>query len=218
MTDFARARRMMVDNQLRTSAITDRRILSVMGSVPREAFVPEARRALAYIDNDLPLGISGRALPAPAPFARLVQLAGIGPEDHVLDLGCATGYSAAVIGGLAKSVVAAEPDPGLVRMARTNLAGLGIANAEIIEAGLDGKGVIGGPFDVIVVEYGVDAVPQRLWTHLRDHGRLVALVGTGMTATAHIFVRAGDEIAGRADFNARLPALARDPEAEAFVF
>src|SRR3954463_10289763 len=109
MTDFAHARRTMVDNQLRTSGITDHRLLGAMGEVPRERFVPAARQTLEYIDEAKPLSAT-RKLGPPAPFARLVQLAAIQHSDRVLDVGCGTGYSAAVLGHLASEVVAVEDD------------------------------------------------------------------------------------------------------------
>ena len=90
MTDYARARKGMVDNQLRTAGITDRRLLVAMGDVPREQFVPEVRRGLAYIDEAIAVG-GARKLGPPAPFAKLVQLAEVDGTDHVLDLGCGTG-------------------------------------------------------------------------------------------------------------------------------
>jgi protein-L-isoaspartate(D-aspartate) O-methyltransferase len=218
MVDFARARRTMVDNQLRTNGVTDLRLLAVMAEVPRERFVPESRRDLAYIDEDLPLGVAGRKLPAPAPFARLVQLAEIRPEDAVLDLGCATGYSAAVLSRMGKSVLAVEPEPALAAEAAANLKAIGAANVEVRNAQLDGTGIPMGPFDVILIETAVAAVPPAIWRHLKDRGRLVALIGAGMTAVAHIFVKTGDDIAGRPDFNARLPRLEPAQEASEFIF
>ncbi len=217
MSEFYRARKQMVDTQLRTNSISDRRLLATMGEIPRERFVPESRRALAYIDEQIPLAVAGRALPAPAPFARLVQLANVQAGDDVLDVGCATGYSAAVLGRLAKSVVAVEPEPVLAADARENLAALGASNVEVVEAPLDGSGVAAGPFDVIIIEAAVDAVPQGLFGLLREQGRLVALIGSGMTATAHLFVKTAGEIAGRPDFNARLPSLVT-PQTTEFVF
>ena len=117
MTDFADARKKMVENQLQTSGITDRRLLAVMAQVPREIFVPEARRGLAYIDEAQPVSASDgtpRYIAPPAPFAKLVPLARVSDGDRVLDLGCASGYSAAVLAELADQVVAVESDAGLV--------------------------------------------------------------------------------------------------------
>ncbi len=134
MIDFAHARKAMVDNQLRTSNVTDRRLLAVMGEVPRERFVPAVRQPLAYIDEPHPLhGAPGRYLGSPAPFAKLVQLAAIVHTDHVLDLGCGNGYSAAVLGKLAGTVVALGSGfhscGGCPRCAEE----LGIANVTVVE-------------------------------------------------------------------------------------
>lgn len=219
MIDFERARKAMVDNQLRTSAITDRRLLGAMGEIPREQFVPEARRSLAYIDeaHRLPGG-SARALPPPAPFAQLVQLAGVGPTDTVLDVGTGNGYSAAVLARLAGTVVALESDAGLAAEARANLAAVGAGTVEVIEGPLDAGASRKGPYDAIVIEGAVAAVPDKLFGQLREGGRLVALIRSGATAVAHVFVRSGDDFAGRATFNTTLPPLTREEPASTFVF
>jgi protein-L-isoaspartate(D-aspartate) O-methyltransferase len=219
MTDYARSRKAMVDNQLRPSSITDRRLLGAMGELPRELFVPEPRRSLAYIDETHVLpGGSGRALPAPAPFARLVQLAQIGPVDTVLDVGCGSGYSAAVVAQLAARVVALESDAGLAAAARNNLKSLGIANVEIVEGPLDAGAPKLGPFDAIVVEGAVTAVSQKLFGQLKEGGRLVALIRKGSTAVANAYVRSGDEFASRAEFDANLPPLTRETTSDGFIF
>lgn len=219
MIDFARARTLMVDNQLRTSSITDRRILAAMEAVPREIFVPEARRSLAYIDGAHVLpGPSGRALPPPAPFARLVQLAALEAEDVVLDVGAGTGYSTAVLARLAGKVIAVESDPALAKMARENLEALGVANASVVEAALDAGAPKQGPYDAIILDGAVAEVPEKLLKQLKQGGRLVALVHKAGTPVAHVFVRSGDEFAPRAEFNTTLPPLTHEKPAETFVF
>jgi protein-L-isoaspartate(D-aspartate) O-methyltransferase len=217
MNDFARARKIMVDTQLRTSSITDRRLLSAMGEVPRERFVPEDRRALAYIDAEIPIA-PGRLLSAPAAFGRLVQLANIASEDTVLDLGSGTGYSTAILAALARHVTGVEPDSGLAEAAASNLLALDVANASVRVGSLDAAGLADGPFDVIVVESVIEEVPQALLARLKDQGRLVAVLGRGMTGVAHLYVKAGQQVAGRADFNLRLPAVGRPEHADDFVF
>lgn len=220
MVDFAHARKAMVDNQLRTSNITDRRLLAVMGQVPRERFVPAERQTLAHIDGAhlLQPGRSGRALPAPAPFAKLVQLAGLRHTDRILDLGCGTGYSTAVLAALAAHVVALDDQADLAALARDNLQALGIDNAMIIEAPL-AEGAPGhAPFDVIIVEGVVDAVPAALFGQLADGGRLVALIRRGATAVANLFVKSGKDVAGRAEFNASLPPLGGPAVEDEFIF
>lgn len=217
MTDYDRARKLMVDNQLRTAGITDRRLLAAMGEVPRERFVPEVRRGLAYIDEAIAVG-GARKLGAPAPFAKLIQLAEIDGTDHVLDLGCGTGYSAAVLAKLGASVVAVESEAALAAEARSTLDVLGIGNVTLVEGALETAGKSKGPYDVIVIEGTLEQVPDALFAQLKPEGRLVALVAErGRPAVAHLFARSGKGIAARAAFDARLPPLAPQRD-DSFVF
>jgi protein-L-isoaspartate(D-aspartate) O-methyltransferase len=221
MIDFAAARKKMVENQLQTSGITDRRLLAVMAQVPREIFVPEARCGLAYIDEAQMVPVSGggtRFIAPPAPFAKLVQLAAINDGDRVLDLGCATGYSAAVLAQLADQVVAVENDAGLVAAARANLGTLGLDNVSVIEGALEDGAARQGPFDVIILEGTASEVPRRLFDQLAEEGRLVVLQQEGRAAAAHLYVRSGKDIAGRPEFNTSMPPLFAPKAAPAFVF
>ncbi|MBL8595539.1 MAG: protein-L-isoaspartate O-methyltransferase [Devosia sp.] len=217
MADFADARLKMVDNQLRTSGVTDHRLLTAMGTVRREAFLPADREALAYADVSHALG-GGRYLGAPAPFAKLLQLAEIAVTDRLLDVGAGTGYSTAVLALLGASVVGLEMDAVLADKARANLEAAGASHAEISVGSFDGAGLPRDHFDVIVVEGTVAAEPTPLFHLLRDGGRLVALIANGGPAVAHIFVKSGGEVAGRSEFNTSLPPLAEAPRVETFVF
>lgn len=217
MADFATARLRMVDNQLRTSNITDHRILIAMGEVPREAFLPADRAALAYADVVHPLG-NGRFLAAPAPFARLVQLAEITQTDRVLDVGCGCGYSSAVLARLGSKVTGLESDATLAGKAAAKLEELGVGNVEIAVGPFDGSSLPIEHFDAIVVEGALDAEPASLFHLLRDGGRLVALISAGGPAVAHVFVKSAGDIAGRSEFNTSLPPLAAAPRPETFVF
>ena len=218
MVDYERARRFMVDNQLRTSNITDRRILAEMGRLPRELFLAESRRPLAYIDDVQPLGAAGSArfMPAPATFAKLLQLADIAASDRVLDLGAGAGYSTAVIAGLCDTVLGIEEDAQLAAAAVENLSALGLANAAM-RAGTAAD-VAGQRYDVIMVEGAVDSVPEALFALLEDEGRLVALVREKGGAVAHVFVKSGGSVAARAEFNATLPPLYAGQRPVEFVF
>ena len=217
MVDFERARQTMVDNQLRTSNVTDRRVLAAMLTVPRELFVPPARQALAYIDDAHDLG-HGRAMPAPAPFAKLVQLAEIEPTDAVLDLGAGLGYSTAVLAQLAHEVVGVEIDPTLAAEAQKALSAAGVGNAEVIVGSYADVYPGSKGFDVIMLEGAVDEVPHGLFRLLRDGGRLVSLIRQGPAAVAHVFVKSGEAVNSRAEFNANLPPLKAEKPAETFVF
>ena len=135
MTGFERQRLTMVESQLRPNEVTDTRLLAAMRALPRERFVPPKLSALAYMDEAIEVfpafdGAPPRFLLAPMVLARLVQLAAIQPEDSVLDIGCATGYSTAVLASLGRSVIGLEPEPELARAARDRLRELGIENAD----------------------------------------------------------------------------------------
>ena len=217
MTDFGRLRAVMVDNQLRTSGVTDWGVLAQMGAVPRERFVPAERQALAYIDDIHWLG-GGRErfMMAPATLAKLLQLAEINDTESVLDVGAGTGYATAVIAGLAASVVGLEADASLAQAANANLTGLGLANASVIAGDVSAVGT--RMFDVVFVEGTLDVVPDALLGVVKDGGRLVALVRDGGVSVASVFVKTGSTVTARGEFNATLPALDTTPRAVEFVF
>jgi protein-L-isoaspartate(D-aspartate) O-methyltransferase len=216
MVDYELARKLMVDNQLRTHHVTERRILAVMGRVPRELFVPDSRKSIAYIDDTQPLGATGaRFMAPPSLLAKLVQLAEVQPVDDVLDIGAGTGYSVAVLAGLGGSVLGLEEDPALVAAANTNLASLGVANGRVAAGSLaDANGL----FDVILLQGAVETVPPALFARLEDGGRLVAMIRHGAVAVANVYVKAGTAVTARAEFNASLPPLSSTRPAEQFVF
>lgn len=196
--NFAAARSHMVESQIRPNGITDQRIVAAMGEIRREMFVPDALAAVAYMDEDLPLA-GGRSLMEPMAFARLVQLAGITPDDRVLHVGCATGYGTAVLARLSGSVAAMDSDAGLAAMARQLLLAQGVSNATV------GDG--GGHYDVVVVEGRIPAAPDALLAQLNDGGRLVAVVGEGAVSPAMLFTKHHGGISLRTAFDASVAAL-----------
>ena len=210
MTDFTAARLNMVESQVRPNGITDRRIIAAVERLPREAFVPEGKRAVAYMDEDVPLepadkSAGPRALIEVMAFARMLQHAAIKPEDRVLVVGAGTGYGAAVIAALAQRTVALECDAALAAAARRNLEG--VAGAIVVEGPL-AAGVPGEqPFDVIIVEGRVEEVPQAWLDQLSDGGRLIAVVGEADMAKACVHTRSGSAIAVRPVFDASVAAL-----------
>ena len=181
MTDFAAQRRMMVDGQVRTADVTDLRLLAAMLELPRERFFPEEKASLAYLDLDTPVSAPGqpvRRLLKPMVLAKMIQAAGIGPTDHVLDVGCASGYSTALLAHLAGSVVGLEEDAALARQAAEALSLAGLSNAKIVTGPL-ARGCAGeGPYDVILLQGSAEVVPPALFDQLREGGRLVGVLGS----------------------------------------
>lgn len=217
MTDFTAARTKMVDNQIRTTDVTSHSILSAFLSVPREEFVDENRKALAYIDTDIEVS-SGRYVMEPSPLAKLLQLAEITKEDTVLEVGCATGYATAILSNLAKSVVALESNTELKDKASSNLNRLGFTNASVVSGDLTKGHVAKAPYDVIFVNGAVEEVPAALVDQLKNGGRMVVVVGSGNASRARVYVRDGHAVSDRPAFNTAvksLPGFARKPE---FVF
>ena len=218
MTDFAIARRNMVESQLRTNRVTDARLLGAMGTVPREAFVPSSRKPVAYIDDALPLG-NGRWLPAPLAAARLYQLAAPGPSDLVLIIGAGTGYGGAVLGHLASAVVALEEDAELAEAAEQVLTETEADNVVVAKGPLKEGWPKQAPFDVIVFEGSVEEVPDVILNQLADNGRLVAAIADGPgPSVATVMRKIGDLIATERSFDAGIPSLPGFERAREFVF
>ena len=217
--DFALARENMVENDVRTNDVTDRRLITAMRAIPREDFVPPAQREIAYGGLSVPLG-GGRFLLEARCFSKLVQAAEIQPGDKVLDVGCGTGYSAAVLSRLAGQVIAVEEDPALAQAAQRNLAVHGGGASVTIERGaLNAGSPTQGPFDVILFEGTIEEIPAEFVGQLRPEGRLLAVVASaGRLGRAMSFVRAGDGLSGRALFDASVPPLPGFAKKRAFVF
>ncbi|VAW21709.1 Protein-L-isoaspartate O-methyltransferase [hydrothermal vent metagenome] len=219
MIDFLKARTAMIESQLQTSGVFNARVLEAFLHVPREVFVDKELRQFAYVDRELKLpGSAKRFMGAPAPVARLIELAEIEPDDIVLDVACGTGYSTAIIAHLANSVVAIESDDKLVALANENLAELDIGNAAVIKAPLAKGAPDEAPFDVIIIQGALSEVPKALFDQLRLGGRLVALIGKGGSATAMTYVKSETGIAAVASFNAFLPELEELAHAPEFAF
>jgi protein-L-isoaspartate(D-aspartate) O-methyltransferase len=222
MTDFGRQRLNMVESQVRPSDITDRRIISAMLEVPREVFVPNAFAPIAYSDGPVPVarpdGGAERHLLPPRTFAKLVQLAEIGPESVVLDVGCATGYSTAVLARLAGRVVAVEAEPALAQEAERLLGKLGTGNAVVIESAAGEGAPAEGPFDAILLNGAVPAVAPALLDQLADGGRLVAMLREGPLCRAHVWRRGGKAVDRRPSFEGDAAPLPGFEVPAGFVF
>lgn len=206
MNAYATRRVMMVDTQVRPSDVTKYPIIDAMLAVPREAFVPEALRDAAYIGENLALG-GGRALLEPRTLAKFLDALEILPADRVLDIGAAGGYGAAVLGRMVGSVTALEEVGPLADQTEAALTAQGAANVTLIRgdlaAGLPGK----GPFDVIVIEGGVQVMPDAILDLLADGGRIVALFQDGVLGTARLGRKEGGRVHWRDLFNTTAPIL-----------
>ncbi len=179
---FAAMRHAMVASQLRTSGVNDPRVVEVMAQVPRERFVPAEQARFAYGDTGVPLP-GGRRLNPPLATGRLLTAAELMPTDHVLLVGAAGGYTAAVLAKLAASVVAVEPDPTLAADARAALAGEPAVT--VIEGPLEAGAADHGPYDVLVIDGAVEAVPETLAEQVAPGGRIVSgIVDRGVTRLA----------------------------------
>jgi len=221
MTDFAAARRMMVDGQVRTADVTDLRLLAAMLELPRERFFPTDKAPLAYLDLDVPVNEPGqpvRRLLKPMVLAKLIQAAGIAESDAVLDVGCASGYSTALLTHLAGSVVGLEEDAALARQAADAMSWAQLPNAKIVTGPL-AQGCVGeGPYDVILLQGSAEVIPPALFDQLKNGGRLICVLGRGPQGKAMFYRRAEVDISGRPVFDAAaaaLPGFAKPPE---FVF
>ena len=221
MTDFAAARRMMVDGQVRTADVTDPRLLAAMLELPRERFFPDDKASLAYLDRDVAVSAPGqpvRRLLKPMVLAKLIQAAAIADTDHVLDVGCGTGYSTALLTHLAASVVGLEEDPSLARQAADALSWAGLPIAKIVTGAL-ARGWAGeGPYDVILLQGSAELVPVALFDQLKNGGRLVCVLGRGPAGKAMLYRRSGGDLSGRPVFDAAAALLPGFAQPQEFVF
>jgi len=219
MTDFKRARENMVDSQVRPAGVRDPALLRVLYRTPREAFVPASLRSLSYADEHLPVktlnggGRETRYMMAPMMIAQLIELLRVEPGDIALDVGCGGGYSAALLAGLAESVVALESDAELAATAADTLARLGIDNAAVVEGSL-AEGYPGeAPFDVILINGAVEEMPQALLDQLGEGGRLAVVLRQPTAAVsdtfghAYLYEKSEGWVSGQFEFSGGAPLL-----------
>jgi protein-L-isoaspartate(D-aspartate) O-methyltransferase len=217
MFDAAKARRLMVEGQIRTADVTDTAVLDAMRSLPRERFLPPALAQLAYMDGDVPVR-RGRTLLRPMVLAKLAQAARIEASDRVLVVGCATGYSAALIARLGASVVALEEDPELAAQAKAALASVGATNVEVVTGPLAAGWPAGGPYDVIFLDGATEVPPDTLGGQLKPAGCAIGVYRPTAASKATIFHFVEGHMVGRPAFDAAarvLPGFAAPPQ---FVF
>jgi protein-L-isoaspartate(D-aspartate) O-methyltransferase len=217
MADFAERRRIMVDTQVRPSDVTSFPIIDAMLSVPREGFVPDAARALAYVGGPVPLG-AGRQLMEPRTIAMMLQALEVTPNDLVLEIAPGLGYTTALLARLAEAVVAVEENPALAAEAEAALSALGADNAAVLTAPLTEGSAKNGPYDVIVAFGGVEEIPQALIDQLKEGGRIMAVFMEGPLGEARLGRKHQDSVAWRMVFNATAPVLSGFARQAGFVF
>jgi protein-L-isoaspartate(D-aspartate) O-methyltransferase len=217
MFDAAAARRYMVDGQIRTADVTNPNLIAAMEAVPRELFVAPAMASQAYRDGDLSLG-HGRALLRPIVLGKLLQGAMVVAADRVLDVGCGTGYSSAVLAHMGAAVVALEEDADLARRAEAALAAAGAGQVKVVSGPLTAGWPRAAPYDLILLDGATEVTPEALGRQLNSTGRLAAVFGRGPAAKAMIYRLIEGELVGRPIFDAAAPLLPGFAAPPAFVF
>lgn len=222
MVDYSQLRTNMVDCQLRPNDITDLRIIEAFTQIPREDFVPTAQKAVVYADRETYLvdrseGQEPRAMMTPLALAKLIHSADIQSSDFVLDIGCLSGYSSAVLAHLADSVVAVEAVPEMVKLATQTLADLQIVNVAVVEGKLAEGQASQGPYDVILINGAVEEVPEALLDQLKDGGRLVTIVIENGFGRAECFIRTSGVASSSSQYDLSAPLLADFLRVEEFA-
>ena len=207
MADYTAARLNMVESQIRPNRVTDGRLVDALLNMPREVFLPERLRGVAYVDEDLPIS-PGRYLMEPMVFARLVQTARVKPTDAVLEIGGATGYGAAVLARLALRVVAIENSQELMSTSEAALRRLDVSNVKCVAGSLAEGYPADAPYDAIIFGGAVEQVPSAVADQLAEGGRLVAVIAPpGEPGRATLLTRVGGSFSHRVVFDAGTPVL-----------
>ena len=216
--DYAAARFKMVENQVRTNRVTDPLVIAALNELPRETFLPEPLRGIAYVDEDIPLG-DGRFLMEPLATALMLQTAEIEAGDKILDIACATGYTAAAAARIGHSVVALEDDPKLAERARQIVTQLGLSTVTVVEGPLIEGYPPQAPYDVILFGGAVAEVPWAILEQLAEGGRLVAIIaGEHGLGRGTVFYKIGGSVSRRVAFDSSVPVLQAFAPAPKFQF
>lgn len=208
MTDFALARRNMVECQLRPNKVTNAALLAAVGELPRERFLPDAVRSVAYADDDVPLG-GGRAMMEPMVLARLIQALQPQADHKALVVGAGRGYGAALLARLVKSVTAVECDPALAAAGTQTIKDLGLGSVQWMVGKLELGGPGAAPYDLVLIEGAVQQVPQAILDQMAEGGRLCTIISgpPGALGVAQLFVKVAGTCSGRPLFEAGTPVL-----------
>ena len=206
MSDFATRRRVMVDTQVRPSDVTKFPVIDAMLSVPREIFVPDAQREAAYADTNIALS-PDRSLLEPRTLAKMLDALDIRADELLLDVGCGLGYSSAVAARMAEAVVALEEDEAMAGEAQGLLSDIGADNVVIHQGPLAEGAAEHGPYDVILIEGGVEQVPAAILEQLKEGGRIACVFMEGALGSARLGYKSGGAVSWRFLFNAGATVL-----------
>ncbi|TNF21617.1 MAG: protein-L-isoaspartate O-methyltransferase [Rhodobacteraceae bacterium] len=206
MIDYAQRRTFMVDTQVRPSDVTKFPIIDAMLEVPRELFVPRDRREAAYVGENLEIA-PGRVMLEARTLAKMLDAVAFTGRELVLDIGAGYGYAAAVIARMAEAVVAVEDDADLVAEAQGALSDNGADGVIMHEAALNEGAPEHGPYDVVIIEGGIEVLPQAIADQLKDGGKIVALFMEGELGVVRLGYKMSGEITWRFAFNAAAPVL-----------
>jgi protein-L-isoaspartate(D-aspartate) O-methyltransferase len=209
MTDFALARRNMIDGQLRPNRVNNAQLLAAIADLPRERFLAPGLRSVAYADDDVPLG-NGRYLMEPMVLARILQTLQPQADDKALVVASGAGYGTALLARLVKTVVAVEADPRLAGSAEQAIRELGIANVRQVIGKMEEGHAAAAPYDIILIEGAVQHIPSAIVGQLAEGGRLgavIAAASAGALGVAQLMVKEGGVASGRPLFDAGTPAL-----------
>jgi protein-L-isoaspartate(D-aspartate) O-methyltransferase len=217
VADYQNRRTTMVDTQVRPSDVTKFPIIDAFLNIPREDYVPDAKREAAYIGENIDIG-AVRVLLEARTLAKMLEAVDVQPSDVVLDLGCGLGYSTAILAQLADFVVAVEDELGMAQEAQQNLSDHGVDNAAVFEGALSDGASKSGPYDVIILQGAVEHIPENLILQIKDGGRIVAIFSEGALGV----VRIGRKIEGamnwRMSFNAGASVLDGFSKEAEFMF
>lgn len=190
--NLQQARHNMVEQQIRTWEVFDRRVLELLREIPREAFVPENYQGLAYAETAIPLGHGDRMMP-PTVEARLLQALQLSPSDDILEIGTGSGFLTACLARLGHRVVSIDIRPEHTEQARRRLEQFGIDNVTLLTGDGLSDTPIEGHFDAIAVTGSLPAPPEELIQRLSVGGRLFVITGERPAMTAQLVTRVGDE-------------------------
>jgi protein-L-isoaspartate(D-aspartate) O-methyltransferase len=195
--DYALSRFNMIEGQIKTNRVTDPFVLDAMAEVPREDFVPTAKKGVAYIDDAVEVA-PGRFMLEPMVLARMLEGCALKETDIVLDIGCNTGYSTAILAKIVSTVVALEEDEKLAKSASDTLNALGVDNAVVVTGPMKEGVVKQAPYDVILFNGAVSEVPETIKNQLADGGRLVAVTaGKSTMSTVSVYTRNNELLSKR---------------------